>query len=304
MLDEEKKAYLLLLAKEKYLLAKLKKLYMEALEELKEDIEYYTHGDGVGAKIYQPRYRAALGGQINRALIRLQYNEYENINDYLRDSYTDGFVASMFSLHRQGVPLILPMDENQIIRALETDSPLSDGLYEALGVDVDRLRETISNEIARGIATNMPYGEIARNVAQQMNIGLNRARRIVLTEAHRIRESASQDARLAAKEQGARVLKQWDATLDGRTRRTHRKLDGQIREVDEMFEVDGKRAMQPGGFGLPEEDINCRCIALTRALLAMDEAELERLKKRAEFWELDKTEEFEEFRRKYLDAVK
>jgi len=304
MRDDEKKAFLLLLAKEKYLLEKLKRLYMEALEELKEDIEHYSHGDGWETRIYQREYQAMLAGQISAAMTRLHGREYESINDYLRDSYTDGFVVSVYSMHRQGVPLIMPMDETQIIRALETDSPLSNGLYDELGVDVDKLKDTIASEIARGIATNMPYGDIARNISAQMNIGLNRARRIVLTEAHRIREAASQDARVAAKEQGARVLKQWDATLDGRTRKTHRKLDGQIREVDEPFEVDGKTAMQPGGFGLPEEDINCRCISLTRALWAMDEAELERLMKRAEFWQLDKTEEFEEFRRKYLNAIK
>lgn len=35
-----------------------------------------------------------------------------------------------------------------------------------------------------------------------------------------------------AKSRGANVLKQWDATLDGRTRPSHARIDGEIRESD------------------------------------------------------------------------
>ena len=62
--------------------------------------------------------------------------------------------------------------------------------------------------------------------------------------------------------------------------------------------------MQPGDFGLPEEDCNCRCVALTRAVWGLDEKELETMKERAKFFGLDKTDSFEEFKRKYLDVVK
>ena len=106
-----------------------------------------------------------------------------------------------------------------------------------------------------------------------------------------------------AKAKGADVVKQWDATMDGATRPTHRRLDGQIREVEERFSMDGKTAMYPGGFGDPAEDCNCRCVALTRARKALDESELQTLKERAAFFGLDKTEDFEDFKKKYLKAT-
>lgn len=305
MRKDEKRYYLWLLLTEKEILAKLKKVYKEALEELKEDIYNLNVSQTMDKKdVHQKKNKALLAILIDTALRRLHSQEYDSINAYLRDSYTDGFVGTAFSMFNQGVPLLIPIDENQVIRAVATDSQVSRGLYEALSVDVDKLKQAIADEIARGIATDMSYTEMARNIAARMNISLNRARRIVLTEAHRIREAAAQDARVAAREHGANILKQWDATLDGRTRDTHRRLDGQIREVDEPFEIDGKKAMYPGGFGRPEEDINCRCVALTRARWAMTDAELEVLKRRAEFWGLDKTQDFEEFRRRFLDAVK
>lgn len=304
MNENEKKAAKRSLEEEKRILKKLKLLYLAALLELKEGIRDYTSDDEWSTRVYQNSYQLLLAQQISDTLDKLRSKEYETIKDYLEDSYTDGFVGSVFSMHGQDVPIIVPMDEKQIIRALTTNSQIKGGLYEALGVDVDKLKQAIADEIARGIATNMSYGEIARNISERMNISLRKARQIVITESHRIREEAAQDARAAAKAQGADVVKQWDATLDGKTRKTHRRLDGQIREIDEPFEIDGKRAMYPGGFGRPEEDINCRCVALTRARWAMNEAELEVLKRRAEFWGLDKAKDFEEFRRKFLDAVK
>ena len=102
---------------------------------------------------------------------------------------------------------------------------------------------------------------------------------------------------------GADVVKQWSAVLDGKTRDTHRELDHQIREMDKPFETHGKKAMYPHDFGDPAEDCNCRCTLLTRARAALDKDELAVMQKRAEFFGLDKTDSFAEFREKYLKAA-
>ena len=41
-------------------------------------------------------------------------------------------------------------------------------------------------------------------------------------------------------------------------------------EIDEYFEVGGRKVKAPGKFGRAEEDINCRCILLTRPRWAVD----------------------------------
>ena len=61
--------------------------------------------------------------------------------------------------------------------------------------------------------------------------------------------------------------------------------------------------MAPGYFGKPKEDCNCRCCLLQRARWALDEEELDELKKRAAYFGLDKTKDFEEFRKKYMDSI-
>lgn len=300
----EKLAYAYLIDGEKVVLAELDRVYQKALEEINERIKVMQSDELLQNRIYRKQYQEALKGQVEAILERLHTQEYETIEEYLKESYTDSFVATVYSLHQQGIPLILPIDQEQVVKALVTNSAISEGLYKSLGVDVKNLRKVIASEISRGIVTNMQYGEIVRNVANQAAIPKKRARTIVLTEAHRIKEESSQDTRIEARKQGCDIVKQWDATLDGKTRDTHRRLDGQIREVDEPFEIDGKTAMQPGGFGLAEEDCNCRCIALTRAKWGLGEAELRTMQERAAFFGLDKTKNFEEFKRKYLDAVK
>ncbi|SDX85523.1 hypothetical protein [Lachnobacterium bovis] len=48
---------------------------------------------------------------------------------------------------------------------------------------------------------------------------------------------------------------------------------------------------------------NCRCALLQRARWALEWDELQTLKERAEYLELDKTKSFEEFRKKYNVAA-
>ena len=55
--------------------------------------------------------------------------------------------------------------------------------------------------------------------------------------------------------------------------------------------------------GSAAEVVNCRCTSNTRARWALDEAELQTLKERAEYFGLDKTKNFEEYREKYLTAA-
>lgn len=300
----EKLAYAYMLDEEKGVLDALEKVYQRALRDINERIKLLQADELLSNRVYRKQYQEALRGQVEAILERLHTQEYETIEEYLKESYTDGFIAVIYSLHKQDLPLTMPIDQAQVVKALVTNSAISEGLYKSLGVDTKHLRKVIAAEISRGIASGAAYSEIIRNVANQAGVAKSRARTIVLTESHRIREEASQDARMEAKKQGCNIVKQWDATLDGKTRDTHRRLDGQIREVDEPFEIDGKTAMQPGGFGIAEEDCNCRCIALTRAVWALDEKELETLKERADYFELDKTDSFEEFKRKYLDATK
>lgn len=255
------------------------------------------------AKIYQKQYQQALKKQIGSILDKLHGDTFSTVEQYLKECYQDGFLGTMYDIHAQGIPIIVPINQEAVAKAVVLDSKVVKGYYEALGVDFDRLKKVIPAEVSRGIASSLPYIDIARNINNASKSGLYNAVRIARTEGHRIQQASTYDAQKAAKAKGADVVKQWDATLDGRTRETHRLLDGQIREVDEPFEVRGMTAMMPGDFGRPEEDIHCRCVSLTRAKWALDESELQTLQERAEYFGLDKATDFEDFKQKYLKSA-
>lgn len=256
------------------------------------------------SKIYQKQYQESLKGQISGILDKLHSDEYSTIEQYLQTCYTDGYIGTMYDIANQGIPIVTPIDQSAVVRAVMTDSKISKGLYASLGIDTNALKKSISAEISRGIATGLSYADMARNLNSVSKAGLSNATRIVRTEGHRIQQSSTHDAQQAAKAKGCEVVKQWNAALDGRTRDTHRALDGQLREIDEPFKVHGKSTMYPGGFGDPAEDCNCRCTSNTRARWALDDDELQTLKERAKYFGLDKTKDFEEYKEKYLTAAK
>ena len=260
------------LKKEEAVLKRLKTIYQEALDQINERIKILQF-DETQSKIYQRQYQESLKKQIEQILDAMGKKEYQNIQAYLDECYRDGFLGALYSLQEQGVPLVLPIDQEAVLKAVQLDSKISGSLYSALGVDVKQLKVVIRQEISRGIAAAMPYADIARNVHNQAQTGYSNAVRIVRTEGHRIQQASAFDCAKEAKKRGANVVKVWDSTLDGATRPTHRRLDGQIREVDEPFEMDGKKAMYPGGFGDPAEDCNCRCAMLEKARWALGENE-------------------------------
>lgn len=258
-------------------------------------------------------YQKIIKQQVKAALDLLHANEYESISKFLDETYTDAFVGAVYTQHHQDMPVIVPIDQNAVIKAVTIDSKLKTSLYDELGVDVNKLKKIVTNEITRGIASGMLYDDIIRNIADKSYIPLKRAKTIVRTEAGRVQEQATFDAAHKAKKAGADVVKQWSAIRDGKTRDSHRKLDGQIRELDEPFEVNGHKAMHPHAFGIASEDVNCRCTMLTRARAALDADELKLMQERAalhkilvkdvEGFEEAKAKDFADFRKKYLKAA-
>lgn len=224
----------------------------------------------IQSKIYQKQYQEQLQKQVDGILKQMQVSEFTTVSDYLDTCYTDGFIGTIFDAHGQGVPFTMPLNQEAMVRAVQLDSKISKGLYTRLGEDVSLLKKKITAEISRGIATNMSFKQVAKQLAGQSRIGYNNAIRIARTEGHRIQQTATMDVMHAAKDRGAEVVKQWDATLDGKTRDSHSQIDMQIRELDKPF---SNGLMYPGDpSGSAAEVINCRCTVDQRARWELDDS--------------------------------
>lgn len=269
---------------------------------------YYTPAEAqqtiksmLQSKVYQKKYQKALQGQVDGVLDKMQAKQYTSVSEYLTECYENGFLGTMFDLQGQGIPLCFPMDQEQMVRAVQLDSKISKGLYSKLGEDVAVLKKKIAAQVSRGISTGMSYQQVAQQLAGTTNIGFNNAVRIARTEGHRIQCQAGMDACEKAKEKGADVVKQWDSTMDSATRESHVAVDGEIRELDKPF---SNGLMFPGDpAGGAAEVINCRCALLQRARWALDEDELKALQEKAAYFGIDKTDNFNDFKEKYLKAA-
>lgn len=294
-------------ADEQRIIRQLKQVYSQTSKDCAakiQELSMRTDLENIQSIVYQKQYQEAIKKQIDGILNDLNSKSFANIADYLGQCYETGFIGTLYDLQGQGIPLCFPINQEDVVQALQVDSKISQGLYQRMGEDTNHLKKSIKAELSRGISNGSSWNMVAGKIASGMNSPFDKAykRAVVIarTEGHRVQQQSTLHCQKRAKSKGADVLKQWDSTLDGVTRPTHRELDGQIREIDEPFEVAGMKAMYPGAFGNPAEDCNCRCCLLQRARWALGQEELDTLKERAEFFGLDKSKDFEDYKQKYL----
>ena len=224
--------------------------------------------------IYQVKYQKHIKDELTEMLDVLHKKNYDTIDEYLNECYKNAHIGTLYDLQGQGVPLILPLDQEQMVSAVTLNSKLSAPLYNSLGYNVEILKVDVARELSRGVAQSLSYQEIARNIQHTTDVDKNKAMRIARTEGHRISQEATYNVQVRAKERGADIVKQWDSTLDSRTRDSHRKLDGEIRELDEKFSNGLMYPSDPNGTA--GEVINCRCALLQRAKWNLTDGEFKK----------------------------
>lgn len=251
--------------------------------------------------IYQKKYQQIIQKQIEDTLNDLHKGTYQGISDYLEQCYEDGYIGEMYNIHQQGIPIISPIDQKQVVQAIMNDSKLSQGLYKRLGEDIHHLKLSVKAEVSRGIVTGLSWNQVATNIANGMNSPFhkakNRAMTIVRTEGGRVQSQARYDAGLKAKEEGCDIVKQWDSTLDDRTRPSHQLVDSEIRELEEPFSNGLLFPRDPNGSAV--EVINCRCALLQRPRWALDGAMVKRDNFSGELLTFESSESYEEFKKDY-----
>lgn len=127
------------------------------------------------------------------------------------------------------------------------------------------ITQTTANRIKRivemGLLNGDSIDEIARDLDERKTFGAQRARTIARTESTKAVNMATDQAYSAAANSGINIRKEWLSSKDDKVRDTHIELDGQIVDVNQRFVVPstGDSTESPAAFGVPAEDINCRC---------------------------------------------
>lgn len=132
---------------------------------------------------------------------------------------------------------------------------------EAYRIDTDRMDSTVNAEVA-----GETWKQRVREWYESDKGTADDIIRVLETESHRIYNDSILHVGEQAEADTGGVTKTWFTMLDEKVRSEHQYLEGMTVGINDYFYTyDGFRTQYPGGFGIPELDINCRCaIWITR----------------------------------------
>lgn len=146
MNEHQKQVQKSILKNEREILKNLESIYQQALDDIMvkiSDLMARTDTQNLQSIIYQVEYQKALKSQISSILDQLHNNEFNSISEYLTKCYQEGWIGTFYDLQNQGIPLIFPIDQEQIVKAIQLDTKLSKNLYDSLGLDIQDLKSAI-----------------------------------------------------------------------------------------------------------------------------------------------------------------
>ena len=193
--------------------------------------------------------------------------DLENAEE-IADSIANGYRAETYALNwnfaafeaeaLSGVSIATTIYSREAVERLIREEP---DLLPELKRDEAKTKRWLKKKLVGAITQSILQGEgipqAAMRIANVTDMDKNasvRAARTAMTSA----ENAGRiDAYKRAESVGVKMQKEWMATLDDRTRRSHRRLDGERVGVDEKFSNGLRYPGDPSGSA--EEVYNCRC---------------------------------------------
>ena len=242
--------------------------YYQAVKEIKSQIAsmFERYGDSVDYQTMVAYNRLTnLEQNIAAEIKKLTLQNIKTTETSLKDFYSVTYYRTGYAMEK-GLNIKLGFGSlNPSVIKTALLNPLDRIKWpERMKVNAQTYVTQIRQSIAQGLIKGEGYAKIAKNISDTSSIDANKALRIVRTEGHRVQSTARQVAydksNSAAKDLGIKITKVWLATLDGRTRDTHREMDGQEADEQGLFHFPGGvTAEGPGLSGIAELDINCRC---------------------------------------------
>lgn len=139
----EKQVAKSMMRSEAEVLRALQNAYKVALGDIEDKIAAMLGNDMTKSTVYRLQHQLALEKQVKGILDKLHGDTYQTVSDYLEDAYKTGYVGGMYTMSKDGVPIVQPINQDAAVRAIITDSKLSEPLYNAMGVDIAKLKRSI-----------------------------------------------------------------------------------------------------------------------------------------------------------------
>lgn len=159
-----------------------------------------------------------------------------------------GYDTHGFDLYDQSTVRRLIAEDNALVREVKPDR----------AKDVAWNRQKFNGAITQSILQGESIPNTAKRLRTVLKMDENAAVRAARTAITCAENAGRTDSYKRAKRLGIELEQEWMATLDQRTRHSHRELDGQHVPVGEKFKVDGIELEYPGDPSAPGEYVwNC-----------------------------------------------
>jgi len=225
-------------------------------------------------KIENPTYADVI--KFNR-LTNLEKNIHDEIQrltnesvritrNSIKDLFSQNYYYTGYAMESVGVKLGFGVLNPKVIEAAILNPVDRIKWSERLRVNQALFERQIKESLTQGLIQGKGYYKIARDVKDRAEIGGGKVLRILRTEGHRAqnmgRLQGYEKGKNAAERLGLLATRVWVSVIDDRTRPDHVEMNGQGENQDGLFVFpNGGSAEAPGLSGIPEEDINCRCVA-------------------------------------------
>ena len=268
-------------------------IYREARDELDETVKAYFESFRArdedmkkrldAGEITKEHYLQWRLNQIGRgtrfeALRDLMAERYTQANEvavaYVNDAtpgvYTLNRNYAAYTIERTAGNVGFTLFDESTVRRLIVEEPDVMPYYPPKravkrGIDLAYGKSQITKNVTSGILQGKSVGKMAADlqtrITEMDRTSAVRAARTAVTAAQ---NAGRMDTYNAAEKMGIRLQKEWLATLDSRTRHSHRRLDGERRDPDDEFSNGCRYPGDPRG--KPAEVYNCRCTLITHVL--------------------------------------
>ena len=182
------------------------------------------------------------------------------VNGHMPDAYAVNHDYATFQVEKESnLDTSYTLYDRATVERLIRDQP---DLLPAVKVDGKKdlawNRKHIASAITQGVLQGESIDKVARRVRSVADMDYRASMRTARTAMTSAQNAGRVDAYRRAEGMGIRVRKQWLATLDGRTRHSHRRLDGEVVGMDEEFS-NGLKYPGDAASGRGSELYNCRC---------------------------------------------
>lgn len=239
----------------------IKVSYEDVYREIKEFIRFWTdklNGPLTASEMYKYNRYNNLVKEIEGTLKNLEMLKAGKLNKYVLDQYETSYFGSGYVLETEWQQKLnyRVLDRNRLLKSVQ--NPMA---KVSLANQPDIVRQQLVQAITSSINLGEGINEASARVKKALGKNANNAYRIYQTETTRVNNEANIESMEKAQNYGLNIKKKWIATLDDRTRNSHKHLDGQVRPVGQTF---SNGLMYPGDpEGPPGEVINCRCTMIT-----------------------------------------